>query len=400
MRHRELLLLGGFAAALLAAGLLGRRTAPQRSDWRRSTYLTTWAGARGLTDALESLGVRVERRRYPLFGILADARAPDDVLLILQPAMPMTTEEAHEVTRFLASGGRAVLAGMTGVERRFGVGIVALADLDRKADSLTVREPPGIGPLPGVDWMLGRGRPPVGERRGMLKPERVDTLLTAENGRAIAARYLFAGGGVALVLADGRWLANGVLRDTDAGALVIPWIMALAPRRVIVDEYHQGFGRHGAILTAALGWLWRAPAGWAILQLMFAALVALGAAAVRFGPALHVLVRARRSPVEHLDAMAAGLERSGGHRTAVDLLSRGLHRRLQGGAAPSSASRRAEWLATVARAADRPETQRAVSRLRALLREPGGSEEHVLRTAQAVEDVWEALKQPRRRAPS
>jgi hypothetical protein len=234
----------------------------------------------------------------------------------------------------------------------------------------------------------------------MLTPEGVDTLLTAETGRAVAARYRFAGGGVALVLADGRWLANGILRQTDAGAMVIPWIMGLAPGRVIVDEYHQGFGRRAALFAAAWAWLWRAPAGWALLQLTLAALVALGAAAVRFGPALHVLARARRSPVEHLDAMAAGLERSGGHQTAVDLLGRGLYRRLQRGAPPPSAARRAEWLAAVARAADRPETQRAVKRLRALMREPGGGEEHVLHTAQAVEDVWEALKQPERRAPS
>jgi hypothetical protein len=400
MRHRELLLLIGFAAALLLAGLLGRRTAPQGIDWRRSTFLTTWHGARALTDALEVMGVTVERRRYPLFGIAEDAGRAGDVLCILEPAAPMTLEERREVTHLLASGGRVVLAGATGVERRFGVGIVPLADLDEQVDSLPVRRPVGVGTLPGAEAVLGRGRPAVGERADMLVPQRVDTLLVARNGRVVAARYGFSGGGAALVLADGRWVANGVLRDTDAGALVIPWIMELEPRRVIVDEYHQGFGRRGAIFTAAFGWLLRAPAGWAVLQLVFAGLVALTAAAIRFGPALRVVVRARRSPMEHLDAMAAGLERSGGHQTAVDLLGWGLYRRLQRGGAPVSAARRAEWLAAVARSADRPETQRAVKRLRALMREPGGGEERVLHTAQAVEDVWEALKLPRRRAPS
>jgi hypothetical protein len=401
VRHGEWLLVGGFAAALLLAALLGRRVAPQPVDLRRSTYLTTRDGARGLTDALGILGVAVERRRYPLFGIAAEARAPGDVLLILEPAMPMTTAEQREVMRFLASGGRAVLAGETDVEHRFGVAIVSIRDLGSKADSQLVRAPAGIGLLPGVEWVIGRGRPPVGERSGMLTPERVDTLLAATSGRAVAARYAFRGGGVALVLADGRWLANGVLRETDAGALLIPWIMGLGPRRVIADEYHQGFGRRGAIFTAAWGWLTRAPAGWAILQLTFAALVALAAAAVRFGPALHVLVRVRRSPVEHLDALAAGLERSGGHQTAVDLLGRGLQRRLQrGGAGGVTVARRTEWLAAVARAADRPETQRAVKRLRSLMREPGGGDDHVLQTAQAVEDVWEALKLPRKHAPS
>ena len=401
MRRGEWLLVGGFAAALLLAALLGRRVAPQPADVRRSTYLTTRDGARGLTDALGILGVAVERRRHPLFGIATDARAPGDVLLMLDPAMPMTTTEEREVGRYLASGGRVVLAGVTDVAYRFGVGIVPIRQLGSKADSQLVRAPAGIGPLPGAQWVIGRARPPVGERAGMLTPERVDTLLAAASGRPVAARYTFRGGGAALVVADGRWVANGVLRETDAGALVIPWIMGLDPRRVIADEYHQGFGRGGAIFTAAWGWLVRAPAGWAILQLTFAALVALAVAAVRFGPALRVLVRVRRSPLEHLDALAAGLERSGGHQVAVDLLGRGLQRRLQrGGGAASSAARRAEWLAAVARAADRPETQRAVKRLRSLMREPGGGDEHVLQTAQAVEDVWEALKRPRRRAPS
>jgi hypothetical protein len=395
------LLVGGFAAALLVVGLLGRRAAPQPADLRRSTYLTTRDGARGLTDALGILGVAVERRRHPLFALATDAHPPGDVLLILDPAMPMTTAEQREVARYLASGGRVVLAGATGVEHRFGVGMVSVRELAGKVDSQPVRPPAGIGALPGADWVLGRGWPPADERRGMLRPERVDTLLAAVSGRAVAARYAFRGGGVALVLADGRWVANAVLRETDAGALVIPWIMELDPRRVIADEYHQGFGQGGAIFSAAWRWLVHAPAGWAILQLAFVALVALAAGAVRFGPALRVLVRVRRSPLEHLDALATGLERSGGHQVAVDLLGRGLQRRLQrGGGAAASATRRAEWLATVARAADRPETQRAVKRLRSLMREPGGGEEHVLQTAQAVEDVWEALKQPRRRAPS
>jgi hypothetical protein len=401
VRRGELLLVGGFVALLVLAALLGRRTAPQPPDVRRSTYLATPQGARGLADALRALGVTVERRRYALFGIVA-ARRPGDVLLILDPAIAMTAAEEREVADYLAAGGAVVLAGQTGVAPRFGVAVVPLAGLGERGDSLPVEAPAGIGRLPAVTRVVGRGRPPVEERHGMLVPERADTLLVADNGRPVAVRFTFRGGGRALLMADGRWVENRMLQHTDAGALVVPWILAFHPRRVIADEYHQGFGRSGAIFTAALGWLVRSPAGWAILQLAFAGLVALAAAAVRFGPALHVLVRARRSPVEHLDALAAGLERSGGHQTAVELLGRGLRRRLQRAGAPGrpGPAQSAAWLDALGRAADRPETQRAVRRLRSLMREPGGGEEHVLRTAQAVEDVWQALRQARRHAPS
>src|SRR5438034_6802331 len=57
--------------------------------------------------------------------------------------------------------------------------------------------------------------------------------------------------------------------------------------------------------------------GWAILQLLGVALVALAVAAVRFGPARSVIERRRRSPLEHEEALAAGLEGAGGVDTAV-----------------------------------------------------------------------------------
>jgi hypothetical protein len=397
LRHPERVLLVVFVAAMILVAIVARQTNPASSlrDPRHSTLLTSPAGASALAEALAAFGTRVERRRHPLFGIAADARRDtSDVLLILDPYYAMPAEEAREVGEYVARGGRVVLAGTTGVERRFGVASIPVGN-GRDEDSLVVASPPGIGGLPGARRIVGRGRPPAGERGGMLVPDRVDTLLLAANRRPVAARYRFPGGGIALVIADGDWVANRTLRHTDVGALLIPWILAEHPPVAIVDEYHQGFGRGGAIFAAAWAWLRSSPAGWAMLQVAFAGLVALFAAAVRFGPALHVIERHRRSPVEHLDALAAGLERAGEHRTAVDLLGRGLRRRLQRAGQPvrpGGATR--EWLAALARATDRPAARRAVTRLASLLRESTSTDEHVLQTAQAVEDVWEALRQP------
>jgi hypothetical protein len=141
-----------------------------------------------------------------------------------------------------------------------------------------------------------------------------------------------------------------------------------------------------------------------MLQLLWAGLAALATLAVRFGPAIHVIPRRRRSPLEHLDALAAGLEGADGHQTATALLGRGLARRLRrAGRQPPRvawARDRERWLATLARGSDDPAARAAVKRLGWLLREPAQGDEHVLRTAQAVEDVWEALKQPSGPAPS
>ncbi len=136
-----------------------------------------------------------------------------------------------------------------------------------------------------------------------------------------------------------------------------------------------------------------APGGWALLQLAIAAVIALGAAAVRFGPALSVIERRRRSALEHLDALAVGLERAGGDEEAVSLIVEGLRRRLsRTGSAPRGQGRDVSaWLDSLALAARSREARDSVARLGRIMSERDG-DERVLTAATAVEDVWEALR--------
>src|SRR3989442_1928166 len=143
-------------------------------------------------------------------------------------------------------------------------------------------------------------------------------------GAAVALRLRFASRGEAILLADARYLSNRILKDTDAGVAVLPWFLDGRTRQVVVDEYHLGFGAGGTLPGASWAWLRHHPAGWAILQLFGVALVALAMTAVRFGPARSVIDRRRRAPLEHVEALAAGLEGAGGVGTA-------------GGAAPAGA---------------------------------------------------------------
>src|SRR4029077_15385061 len=98
--------------------------------------------------------------------------------------------------------------------------------------------------------------------------------------------------------------------------------------RVTWDEYHQGFGRSGSLEGAVLDWLGRTPAGRGVGELGAVGLVALAARAVRFGPARSVIDRRRRSPLEHVEALAVSLQGAGGVDTAVGLIVAGLRRRL------------------------------------------------------------------------
>jgi len=126
--------------------------------------------------------------------------------------------------------------------------------------------------------------------------------------------------------------------------------------------------------------------------------VGLAMAAVRFGPAQQVIERRRRSPLEHLEALAAGLEGAAGVETAVDLTVSGLRRRL-GRAGVPRAAQMGSWLAGLELALATPAGRDAVRRLQRIVTQPGGPE-RALAAAQAVEDVWEELRPSPTRATS
>src|SRR5207302_1507577 len=65
---------------------------------------------------------------------------------------------------------------------------------------------------------------------------RVDTLLGVRGGRPLAIRLGFRSGGEAILLADGGFLTNRSLKETDAGLAVLPWFADGRTRRVVVDE--------------------------------------------------------------------------------------------------------------------------------------------------------------------
>src|SRR3989449_9954164 len=95
---------------------------------------------------------------------------------------------------------------------------------------------------------------------------------------------------------------------------------------VVWDEYHRGFGRGRSMVGVVMGWLVGTPGGWVILQLVGVLVVGLAVAAVRFGPARRGVTTRRRSPLEHLEALAAGLESAAGVHAPPALIGPGLRR--------------------------------------------------------------------------
>jgi len=377
-------------------------------DFRSSTFLTGPRGSKALYDVLSQLGRRTERRRTKLDNVAtARARRPA-ILAVLNPVIPLTDTELEQVVRFVRAGGAVVATGWGGgITECLGWRIQP----EFRADSIAVRAPGGLR-LPRAARVLAtlqRDTSGRSELQNLVKlrdevgapgicktlaPFAVDTIVAAVNNRPVILRLRYRGGGAVTLAADPGWFTNRVWRDTDVPVVALALFTPARehPGLVVWDEYHQGFGEEtGPSLTGQTWrWLRQSPAGWAILQLIAIALVWLATTAVRFGPALSVIERRRRSPLEHLEALGAGLESAADANTAVQRLALGLRRRL-GRAGHAASGDVLPWVDGLELAMRGQRGRAAVRRLHDLLTARDRDPQRVLDTAQAVEDVWEEL---------
>jgi hypothetical protein len=216
----------------------------------------------------------------------------------------------------------------------------------------------------------------------------VDTLLRSADGRVAAVRVRRADNGTfAILVGDVSLLQNRALRETSTG----PEILGFFAGRydvVTFEEAHHGFGPSGSLAGAVWSWSLRSPWGWAAWQAAIVGVLALLAGAFRFGPVRRVIERKRRSPLEHVQALATALAAAKGHDVAIRATVRGLRRRLVVGRSPAGDPR--AWLQEFAAHAPGPRARQAADRLLTLCR-PGQPAPAVLEAANTVEDLWQEL---------
>jgi len=383
---------------IVVAALLGRRPGVDR-DERTSTFIAAPGGSRALLDAMIRLGIPVQRFRERSRGLERIASSKKPVLVILAPSIPFSAPERSAVLRF---GTRTdlVLAGRSAqpLMRCFGYQVNR-----RFLDSVRVVSP-GTPPGPASPWvratLVATGRARVVDSSRSADAERVscvvppiravDTLLLSEQGRPVALRLRRADHAHDVVLvADEELFRNRTLRRTDAGPFVLG-LFADGYDRVVFEEYHHGYGATGSLGAMALEWSRRSPWGVMVWQAAAVGVLALLFGAVRFGPSHPGIARRRRSPLEHLRALATALAAARGHDVAIGAIVRGLRRRL----APPGLRVRSDWrawLAQLTRTSVSPRAQDALTALQTLTR-PGQPSSSVLRAANAVEDLWEDLR--------
>lgn len=378
-----------------SAALGSHRGRSADQDTRRSSYLVGPSGVSAYAEALSRLGVRVDRHRRSVALLNSAGADTSRLVAFLGPTVALTTSEG----RFLAAlPADLLLAGPAAAPamRCLGYDVVPWND-----DSVVVRRPPDWDslPMPWVEWLLrARAARAVvdstdvadGRVVSCTVPAKrgVDTLLRAA-GRPVAVRLRLNRGRQVLLVSDDRLFSNRNLRESASGPFVLG-LVSSRYRRIVVDEYHHGFDASGSLAGTAFGWSVRSPWGWAVWQLVTVGVLALIAAGVRFGPAQRIIERRRRSPLEHVRALATALAAARGHDVAVRLIVQGLQRRLSragrtGRGAPVT------WLESLDPAVQTPPGREALQRLTTIAGR-GASADDVREAAEDVEILWEELK--------
>lgn len=386
-------LIVGFLVVTVIAVVAGSRALPREiTDPRRSTHLWGPNGLSALAESLDRLGVPVVVWERPLSRLAIDDARQGMWLGLLDVGYDLTDLDVSRGLDWLERGGGALIGGDSPIAECVGYR-QTFARRAEMEDERLPSSPMSWEPTPS-------DADSVPERRSFMRrceesgwqPDSTFTLSNADGAPVVLLLWLRSGGQLLLV-ADVAHLANEALRETGAGEVILPLFLAQQPRRLIVDEYHHGFGARASLYGATWSWLVRTPAGWAMLHLALAGLVWVGVMTVRFGPALNVIERRRRSPLEHVEALATGLERANAVATAIGLVAGGLRRRLGrlGGRGPRGAAAEQAWIDALALSARSDDARLAVRRLAQTL-DGGGNRERVLAAALAVEDVWEALR--------
>ena len=127
------------------------------------------------------------------------------------------------------------------------------------------------------------------------------------------------------------WIVRNQLLDEEK-LVVLPermleWSAPSTSARVVFDEYHHGMGRHANVFGAMKRALSATPVGRVALQVMLAGLVLLIALGTRPIPPRPRMRVERRSPFEHVGALARAYSQIGATRLAARRLVRGLRRR-------------------------------------------------------------------------
>lgn len=298
-----------------------------------SSHSASLDGIRLARDLSERLGWKPESRTVAFSDTLS---GPAPIQVLIQA--PVSAAEARALLDFVRQGGSLLVAGGAGalddslavVTNMEGVPVEAPPTAACSDRNVWRSELAQFGRIAIVAWR--RPAPPDTVGFGRVKYRHgADPV---ENMGRAAVGFPFGRGRIVAV-ADRNYLVNDVVRrcELEADVAFVRMIEYLSRgergRRIAFDEFHHGYGVRGGSFTAIRMYLAGTPSGRMLAQIAVAGLLLLFAFAPRpLVPRDSVRV-ARRSPLEHADALAHAYAGVNATRTVTSRLLAGIRRRTQ-----------------------------------------------------------------------
>lgn len=331
-----------------------------------SSYSVSLNGARGLYDVLQRLGYPVRRRTTSMSASVsastyASTSAPLDstaTYMVLRPSIPLTAVELNSLLAAVRHGATIVVTGDRGALNdslgfkvqptdRFQTisnTVVAGESTERKRPAATLGTGAfGASALMAVPISATIALSSGAHTRDTAFMWLVDSPTYGRDERRPApSRALVIGRsfgrGHAIAVATGDLISNQLLRDGRPAIAIVralEWTRgqraamggAAPVSNIVFDEYHHGFGIHADPMAAVQRALVSTPLGRMALQAAVAAIVLIIAVGAR--PLSPTASREfpRRSPIEHVGALAQAYLQVDARRIGTDRLIQGLRRR-------------------------------------------------------------------------
>lgn len=322
----------------------------QRTDPRAiySSYGTGDGGTRALYETLDRVGFDVARNEKAL-----TAQRPDtnSIYALINPAQPLTATELNILIGAVRHGAILIftmdgsdLADSLGFKSTqpadgfftLGSTVVAggnpaLPDVKDDPQALFQQAFP-IGLVVKSDTSYSDNQPFL-----WLAPSRTSKAAKLDSTRqqSLILGHPF-GNGYAIAINPPAIVMNRVIRLSRPAIAVVRAIDyasalrhsgAIQPRTVVFDEYHHGFGQHADMVAAIRDALITTPAGRMTVEVIVAALILLLAFGVRPLAPVPTPAVSRRSPLEHVSALAYAYSQIDARKLGTSWLVRGLRRR-------------------------------------------------------------------------
>lgn len=331
-------------AVLLVLFIIFAPQEPSDVGTAYSSHSVGAGGTRALHDVLQRVGFTVSRNEKSLTA------GPDttSTYVLINPAQPLTTTEQTQLLDAV----------------RHGTILVFTLDDDAVADSLGF-EPasPSSGFYTLSRTTVAGGNPPARpnqDPRAVFQAAFPISVTVASKTKDASEVFLWlqsrdgskaaqldsaqqsalvighrVGRGYAIAVAPAPIVMNQLFRNPQTAIAIVRAIQfanaTLGPQprsnNIVFDEYHHGFGAHADMVAAVEHALTDTPLGRMTIEIIAAALVLLLAFAVRPLAPVSTPTVSRRSPLEHVGALAYAYSQVDARTLGANRLVRGLRRR-------------------------------------------------------------------------